>query len=67
MEDKVCYCLEFEDKNKFLKELRKMTVIAKQPKKIERERKNERDFVLFRPCVFVFFNCRAFQLILSVN
>jgi len=32
MEDKVCYCLEFENKNSFLKQLREMTAIAKQKK-----------------------------------
>jgi len=61
MEDKICYCLEFENKNKLIKELRKMTAIAKQKKnnkkqkKKQRERKNERDFMLLRPCVFVSF------------
>jgi len=74
MEDKICYCLEFENKNKLIKELRKMTAIAKQKKTTKNKRKNkEKEKTKEISCSFVrvflfrFFECRAFQLILSVN
>jgi len=67
VEDKICYCLEFENKNKFLKELRKMTAIANQKKIKEKKKVKEISCFFARVFCFVFFECREFKLILSVN